>query len=48
MRLAISSQNYESFVRPISVSTLKEVAAQKNAVPLPAIETIASVTDETT
>lgn len=48
MRLAISSQNYESFVRPISISTLREVAAQKNAIPLPAIETIASVTDETT
>jgi predicted nucleotide-binding protein (sugar kinase/HSP70/actin superfamily) len=30
MRLAISSKNYDSFVRPIPMQSVREVAEQKN------------------
>jgi len=46
MRLAIASKNYESFTRPLPTSTVKDLAAQKNKTPLPKIDTIASVTNE--
>jgi len=46
MRLAISSKNYESFTRPLSMSTLKDLASQKNRNPLPAIDTIAKATQD--
>ena len=46
MRLAIASKNYESFTRPLPTATVKDLAAQKNKNPLPKIDTIASVTNE--
>jgi hypothetical protein len=46
MRLAISSKNYESFTRPLPMSTLKDLASQKNKNPLPNIDTIAKVTQD--
>ena len=30
MRLSISSQNYDSFTRPLPISTVKQVADEKN------------------
>ena len=35
MRLAIASKNYDSFTRPLPVSTVRQVAEEKNKVPLP-------------
>ena len=42
MRLAISNQNYMSFTRPLPITTVKQVAEQKNKQALPQIETINS------
>lgn len=47
MRLAISSQNYDSFTRPLPISTVKPVADEKNKLPLPQIETLVSAMDQT-
>ena len=46
MRLAIASKNYATFSRPMPMSTVVEVAAIKNAQPLPEIETLASMADD--
>ena len=46
MRLAISSQNYDSFTRPLPISTVKPVADEKNKLPLPQIETLVSAMDQ--
>jgi hypothetical protein len=46
MRLAISCKNYESFTRPLPMSTLKDLATQKNKNPLPNIDTIAKATQD--
>lgn len=46
MRLAIAGKNYDSFTRPLPVSTVRQVADHKNAVPLPQIETLQSVADQ--
>lgn len=40
MRLAIATKNFDSFTRPLPVSTIKQVADEKNQKPLPAIETM--------
>lgn len=42
MRLAIASKNYATFSRPLPISQIQEVAAQKNQVALPEIETLTS------
>ena len=46
MRLAIASKNYDSFTRPLPVSTVKQVADEKNKVPLPGIETLQSLSEQ--
>ena len=35
MRLAIAGKNYDSFTRPLPVNTVRQVADEKNKVPLP-------------
>ena len=46
MRLAISSKNYDSFSRPLPISTVKQVADEKNKFPLPQIETLTTAIDQ--
>lgn len=45
MRLAIASKNYDSFTRPLPVSTVRQVADDKNKVGLPPIETMKTVSE---
>ena len=40
MRLAIAGKNYDSFTRPLPVSTVRQVADERNKTPLPKIETV--------
>jgi len=42
MRLAISCKSYDSFVRPAPLSTIRNIARQKNQMPIPAIENLTS------
>lgn len=46
MRLAIASKNYDSFTRPLPVSTVRQVADDKNKVGLPPIETMKTVSEQ--
>ena len=46
MRLAISSRNYGSFTRPLPITTVKQVADEKNKLPLPQIETLVTTLDQ--
>ena len=46
IRLAISSKSFDSFTRPLPMSTIKPIAQQKNTMPLPKIESIAALFDE--
>lgn len=46
LRLAIASKACDSFTRPLPMSTIKQVASQKNMQPLPKIETLASISEE--
>ena len=43
MRLAIASKPYNCFTRPLPISTMKSIAMEKNAHPLPKIEEPAGV-----
>ena len=46
MRLAVAVKNYDSFTRPLPVSTVKQVAEERNKSPLRKIETIQSVSEQ--
>ncbi len=43
VRLAISCKNYNTFTRPLPISYMKELAAEKNAIPLPKVENNISI-----
>ena len=45
MRLAIAGKNYDSFTRPLPVSTVRQVADDRNKTALPKIETIQSISE---
>ena len=40
MRLAITDKNYDSFTRPLPISTIKQVADEKNQQKLHEIDTL--------
>ena len=46
MRLAIAGKNYDSFTRPLPVSTVRQVADERNKTALPEIDTMQSMSEQ--